>query len=269
MPYLYGTMNNPLNISILGTGNVARHLALRFFQAGIPVNMVYGRSASKASELAQMVGALSSDSIKMIPRESNILFLCVSDDAIEELAGEIPNPEITVVHTSGSVPLSLLLAYHRNAGVFYPFQSLSSEVDQGQVSLPVSLEASNEAVMEQLLFLARKITDKIVTLNSTERMHLHLAGVMANNFSNHLFARVFDFLEQHNLDSGLLHPLLEETFRKIKAHHPRDMQTGPARRGDVKIVKKHIDLLTGNHELQKIYSLLSNSITDYYSRMPL
>ncbi len=262
-------MNNFLGISILGTGNVAWHLALRFLRAGIPINFIAGRSASKAKELAQKVGASFTDNYQKISPETSMFLLCVSDKAIEEVAGEIPYPEIPLVHTSGSVAMATLLAYRSNVGVFYPFQSLSAKVNPGQVSFPVCLEASNEAVMEQLLFLASKISGKVVMLNSSERMHLHLAGVMANNFSNHLYAHVYDFLEQHHLDTSLLYPLLEETIQKLKAHHPRNVQTGPARRGDAEIVKKHIDLLAGNHELQKIYSLLSNSIIDYYSRMPL
>ncbi|MDE6450035.1 MAG: DUF2520 domain-containing protein, partial [Muribaculaceae bacterium] len=41
-------------------------------------------------------------------------------------------------------------------------------------------------------------------------------------------------------------------------------QTGPARRGDTKIISEHLSQLTG--EKKEIYRLLSNLITNRYKR---
>ena len=40
------------------------------------------------------------------------------------------------------------------------------------------------------------------------------------------------------------------------------MQTGPAIRGDIKTIEKHIKLLSKNKDAQKIYRLMSESIID-------
>ena len=48
----------------------------------------------------------------------------------------------------------------------------------------------------------------------------------------------------------------------IKAIHlsPSESQTGPAKRGDTKIIEEHLKMLNKNPAMYKIYKLLSESI---------
>jgi hypothetical protein len=54
-------------------------------------------------------------------------------------------------------------------------------------------------------------------------------------------------------------PLIDETATKIHTLHPKNAQTGPAKRGDENIMTHHASLLP-NDELRQIYQLLSQQI---------
>ncbi len=117
------------------------------------------------------------------------------------------------------------------------------------MKFPVCIESENDKFREILYFYASKISDKVVFLNSDQRLHLHIGGIVVNNFSNHLITRAFDYLNDHKINPDLLLPILEETVNKIKTNHPKDIQTGPSVRGNKEIVKKHLDLLNNQPSL--------------------
>jgi predicted short-subunit dehydrogenase-like oxidoreductase (DUF2520 family) len=253
-------------ITIVGSGNAAWHLAFKFRKAGIKINCIVSKTMMHASGLAENVNALSTQKISDIPVNTDLVLLCVNDNAVANLALEIIKRRLPTAHISGSLPLSVLGADTTNTGVFYPFQTFSKNVTPGEINFPVCVEAENDRMRNLLNSLANKVTDHIVYLSSEQRLHLHLSGVMANNFSNYLMTCAFDYLEQHHIDTQLLAPILEETFNKAKFNHPRTVQTGPAVRGNKEIIKKHLDLLQNDKSLHTIYNLLSDSIEAYYSK---
>ncbi len=69
-----------------------------------------------------------------------------------------------------------------------------------------------------------------------------------------------EIMEEANLDPGLLGPLLEETFLKLKEMDAGSAQTGPAVRGDQETMNKHIELLKDHPEWEKLYTFISRDI---------
>jgi predicted short-subunit dehydrogenase-like oxidoreductase (DUF2520 family) len=55
---------------------------------------------------------------------------------------------------------------------------------------------------------------------------------------------------------------MEKTFASIMQSKAKEIQTGPARRGDIKIIAKHQDML--DDSTKKIYQQLSESILNTY-----
>ena len=58
-------------------------------------------------------------------------------------------------------------------------------------------------------------------------------------------------------------PLLKETLKKLSNVSPREAMTGPARRGDREVIRKHIEMLAGDD--RKIYKILADRILEEYS----
>jgi predicted short-subunit dehydrogenase-like oxidoreductase (DUF2520 family) len=69
-------------------------------------------------------------------------------------------------------------------------------------------------------------------------------------------------MQNKNLDFDLLKPLIHETVDKLNYLSPEKAQTGPAKRGDRKVIETHLSSLEGR--TKEIYKLLSESIIDKY-----
>ena len=87
------------------------------------------------------------------------------------------------------------------------------------------------------------------------------AGKKDNEMKDLLKAK--DYLDSQNLDFKNLLPIIEETAVRLKQNNPRNVQTGPAKRGDDKIISKHISQLT--EDSKTVYTVLSSSIKKTHS----
>ena len=123
----------------------------------------------------------------------------------------------------------------------------------------------SEKDLATLKKMALSISPTVKEIHSEERMKIHLAAVMACNFSNHLIALAQEFLKKNKLSPLLLSPLIEETALKAADGKAAKHQTGPARRNDLSTINKHLALLKHDKQLHKLYKELSLSIQHFYS----
>src|SRR5688572_8693544 len=117
-----------VNVSFIGAGNLAWHLAPALDNTDFAVREVFSLSKKNAIALAdKLYQAEVKRSLDFSNSASRIFIIAVSDDAIEEVAQEVVLPENAIlVHTSGSQPLSILgYAATSNIGVLYPLQTFS------------------------------------------------------------------------------------------------------------------------------------------------
>jgi predicted short-subunit dehydrogenase-like oxidoreductase (DUF2520 family) len=251
-----------MRIVLLGTGNVATRLGLALQANNSEIVQVFGRSETKASHLAGLLGAPFTTSKSQLSRDADVYILAVSDDAITEMAANLfPGGDRLIIHTAGSTPMDVLAPFSANYGVLYPLQTLSlqREIDFSQV--PVCIEANSEENLEKIQALATTISDQVVRMDSLHRRQLHLAAVFVCNFVNHLYAVGEELLNEQNLDFDLLRPLILETAGKAMQFSPQTVQTGPAVRGNLTIMENHLKMLEKHAEWQKIYELMSRDIS--------
>jgi predicted short-subunit dehydrogenase-like oxidoreductase (DUF2520 family) len=249
-----------MRITLIGSGNVATHLAAALKNAGHRLVQVYSPNMHNAALLAYHVGASAIDSLKDIDPETDIFIIAVKDDAISEIVPQLSLFKKPVAHTSGAVSLQVLLDVTPDAGVFYPLQTFSKTKELNFCEVPVCIEGATEELTRQLEELARTISNNIYRVDSAQRKILHLAAVFACNFTNHLYAVAEGLLKEHRMSFDMLRPLITETADKIKTHAPASVQTGPAVRKDEQTMQAHLQMLDGKDELQQIYLLLSQDI---------
>jgi predicted short-subunit dehydrogenase-like oxidoreductase (DUF2520 family) len=164
------------------------------------------------------------------------------------------------VHTAASVSKDVLKKTSHHYGVFYPLQSLRKE-RKGNPVIPIFVDASDEKTKKILENLAHSVSGEQVSLaNDDTRIKLHIAAVVAGNFTNFLYAVVEDYCNKENLDFKQLIPLIEETAERVKTVSPRQSQTGPAVRHDTETIQKHLDLLKGHPQLKKLYAFMTEAI---------
>jgi len=251
-------------VTLIGNGNVAWHLGTAFRQAGVMIAKVYGRDTEKAKELAQYLGAEAINDLQEISVCDEIVFLCVKDDAIADIAASFLKTPRLLVHTSGTVSMHILDGKAEHIGVFYPLQSLHRNRPVNWSEIPLCLEASSSEFLDELTMLASQLSNKVIYLSSEQRRWLHVAAVIVSNFTNFLYIQAESLCHEHGLSFQLLQPLIMETARRLESSSPGNWQTGPARRNDVQVMNLHIQLLKDNPVMQQLYREFSEHIVRYY-----
>jgi predicted short-subunit dehydrogenase-like oxidoreductase (DUF2520 family) len=250
------------NIVIIGSGRVATQLGLRLKERGLNIVQVYSRNLENAKKLSNTLLCNYTNDINEVIDDAHLYIVAVSDDAIvplsEELSKHLKNK--LVVHTSGATESIVLAPYFENYGVFYPLQSFSGTKKIVWGKIPLCIDAPNKQNEILLKKLSKQIGTKTTLLNDTQKANLHVAAVFANNFTNHCLAIAEQILKEKQLPFNLLNPLISATFEKALHESPINVQTGPAIRGDLKTIKKHLNLLEKETFPYKIYQLMSESI---------
>lgn len=252
-------------ISFVGSGNVATHLARAFYAAGHEIAGIYSRSQAMAEMLARQVGAEAVTDVRHLPA-SDVYIFAVKDSVLPSLANQFAEigGDSLLVHTAGSLPLSVFGRKVRHCAVLYPLQTFSKARVVDMRSVPCFVEGNNEESLRLVTDLARSISEHVEELDGDKRCYLHLSAVFACNFVNHCYAIAADILERQGLDARVLQPLIAETAAKARDMSPREAQTGPAVRFDQQVMSAHEKMLAGNVSRAAIYMLMSNSVHDFY-----
>ncbi len=248
-----------LSIVILGTGTIAKHLAGAISKIKeVRLAQIVGRNQEHLqwfSNLAPIIADFSKIA------DADVYLIAVKDDAIVEVSDYLSNKKGIVAHVSGATPMDSLSM--ENRGVFYPLQSFTEGRPLDFKTIPFCIEANWEASAKTLKTLAGRLSDNIYDIDSQQRKKLHLAAMYVSNFSNYLYGVGENLCLEEGLSFDLLKPLILETAEKVQTMSPKEAQTGPARRGDMKTMQAHLELL--NDEKQKeIYALFSEAIKKVY-----
>lgn len=247
-----------MQIVIIGSGNVAYHLAKAFVLNNIPLVQIFGRNEKEGKAISEELNIpYSSDSLK----DADLYIICVSDNSVEDVSKLILKKNCLVAHTSGSMPKEILAGQYRKSS-FYPLQTFSKSKELEYEKIPFFVEAENEADKKILFELASKISENVMESSYEKRKYIHLTAVFACNFVNHLFARAKEISDSQQIPFDYFLPLIDETVQKIHEIEPKSAQTGPAVRNDVRVLELHEQLL--KNESLEIYKTMNHSIKKMY-----
>lgn len=248
-----------MQIVLIGSGNVAFHLAKAFTEAQIPISQIFGRNITELQKISEQFSIPFSTETLV---DADLYIISVSDSSIAEVSALIKNENALVTHTSGSVSREALSGNFRKS-VFYPLQTFSKSKNLDYSKIPFFIDVENEKDEEILKNLASKISKNVMLANDEKRKYIHLTAVFACNFVNHLYARAKEISDSQEIPFDYFLPLIDETTQKIHELEPKLAQTGPAIRNDEKVLKLHESLLTDEEKL-KIYKTLNESIKKMY-----
>jgi len=247
-------------IAILGAGNVGYQLTWHLNNSGHEIVQVYSRHLPSAKWIGNLMDIPCTTSISEITKEADIYLIAVNDDSVAEVSRELKLSDKVVAHTSGAVPMNILEGVSTNYGIFYPLQTLSRNISVDFSVIPICMNGVNDYTRNILKDLASSLTNKVVIVDDEKRLAIHVAAVIANNFTNHLFSISQMILEKSGLSFEILKPLINETVRKIQNHDPVNVQTGPAVRHDEKTIQLHLDFLKQDDRFAEIYRVMSEDI---------
>ena len=262
-------MTKSIAVTFIGAGNLAWHLAPALDNAGYVVKEVYSRDRRNAESLLErLYEAEIKTDLDFSSSSSSVFIIAVSDDAIGGIAQEIALPDDAIlVHTSGSQAVSALgYVATPNIGVFYPLQTFTKNGKVDFESIPIFIESETTASEKLLMAMARSISKNVFKIDSEERKALHVAAVFASNFTNHMLYLAQEIMKENSLSYEWLKPLILEMITKSLSIGPENAQTGPARRGDLETLDRHMDFLKDDETVSELYRVISQDIVDRYTR---
>lgn len=254
-------MQKITDIVLIGAGNVATNLGVAFQEAGFNIVQVYSRSSASAKKLAKQLNTSFTTDLESLVAGAHLYILSVPDNAMEMVLQNIDAKGKFLVHTSGSLSMQIFEGNATGFGVFYPLQTFSKLHKVDFHSIPVCVEANSSENIQRLKHLANSISKNVRIIGSEQRRVLHLAAVFACNFPNFMYSIAESITQNAELDFDLLKPLIMETAEKVQFVKPSEAQTGPAFRGDTKIMEKHMEMLVDAPEILELYQLVSKKIS--------
>jgi predicted short-subunit dehydrogenase-like oxidoreductase (DUF2520 family) len=251
------------NIVIIGCGNVAWHIA-KHLQKKFDLLVCNHKANPLLDEFKNEFKAQTYSSFKNIPLNAEAYFVCVNDTSIPaviKVLDKLPSTA-TVLITSGNFDLGSVKTKLRNISVFYPLQTFTKNDKIKWKEIPVIIDTKNPAAVLKVKAVSSHFNKNQIQLDHTQRLKIHLAAVLVNNFTNCLFVEADKLTRsaKRDLGIGLLLPLIKQSVRKLKTMSPKAAQTGPAKRKDTVVMQKHLELLKNNKELKQVYVLLSDLI---------
>lgn len=230
-----------MKVAVIGTGNVGTQFA-----------RIFGTKP------------ISSRTLEDLPADADLYIISVSDSAVKDVAGRLPELKGIVTHTTGSVPMDALSEVKCGGyGVIYPFQTISKARPLPPSSIPLLIEGCNQQTTEKIRACAQEYGfSHIEEADSGKRRKVHLCGTFACNFTNALIGISQKILSEAEIDKSIIEPLVDETVEKLKTIPAKEAQTGPAARKDLSTIYSHKELLKELEMTEEadIYELISSYI---------
>ena len=250
-----------MDIVIIGSGNLATQLGLAMKDAGQNILQVFSKTEEHARELAEKIGSKHTADIDKIDENADVYIISVKDDAISGIAEKLCKkaPNAVLVHTAGSIGIDVFKGKTQHYGILYPMQTFSKNRKVDFRPIPCFLEASDDETLKTIRSIAESVSDNVILADSAKRKKIHLAAVLACNFTNHCYRLAEKVLQEEQIDFNLFLPLIDETAKKVSVLSPKQAQTGPMMRWDTGVMNMQINLLS-DERTKQIYRLMAESI---------
>ena len=249
-----------MRVVIIGAGNVASVFGRLISAASHEIIQVYSRSISSAQSLGKELGCSFVDNLEAVDLTADIYILAITDNALQNIQDSLFLGDKLVVHTAGSVSKKVLSNISSQYGVLYPLQSLRKDQSADQSIIPLLIDANKESVLSIIEQFAFTLSSVVCIVGDDKRLCLHLAAVIVNNFTNHLYTLTAEYCKNERVDFKMLQPIIEQTALRLRPNLPADLQTGPAIRNDQSTLDKHIQALANHPELKTIYLTFKESL---------
>ncbi|MBB3953742.1 Rossmann-like and DUF2520 domain-containing protein [Novosphingobium sediminicola] len=263
-------------IGILGTGRVARALALGLAEwSGLPL-MVWGRSRERAGQM----GGEAAQSLAQMAEACDVIALAVSDDALSSVTAELAavwpeDGEGFVFHVSGRsglAPLEPLALRGAKAAAIHPAMTFTGDAPAelrrmaGARFAVTTAQADTAAIAHRLVAALGGVA---VDIAEAQRPLYHAALCHAANHLVTLMAGSMDALVCAGVADGaaLLAPLVRAALDNSLAMG-FDALSGPLLRGDIETISGHITALERDcPELLPAYRGMAGATLDKLERV--
>lgn len=258
-----------MKVGFIGAGKVGCSLGDYFIHHNIPIAGFYSRTQAHVCEAEKQEQRSYVTSIDKLLTISDVLFLTVPDDSIEEVWEQVkafPVEGKYICHCSGSLSSAVLSgieeagAYGYSIHPMFPFKSKKTAYeDLSQALFTIEGDEEHEKPLRELLSLCG---NPVVSIQKEDKPKYHAAAVFASNLMVGLMRQSVNLLKECGFDEQealrALKPLAVQNLENIFEAGPDAALTGPVERHDVETVKKHLKVL--GEEEHSTYCALTKEI---------
>jgi predicted short-subunit dehydrogenase-like oxidoreductase (DUF2520 family) len=192
--------------------------------------------ATALSDVGHEVRLLHHDELERVG-ESDVVILCVPDDAIADVSQALePRDDRVVAHVAGSRGLSEV-ATHPRAGFMHPLAMLSTPELGARRLHGATFSVGGDEVTAELV---ASLEGRVLRLTDDQRVNYHATASVA---ANHLVA-LMGHIEVLAASAGLalsdFVPLIEQALSDSVTMGAQRALTGPASRADMKTIDAHL-----------------------------
>ena len=259
-------------IGVIGPGRAGSALGRSLHAAGYSIAAIGGRNSDNVRALATELGARPCQSPATTIDVADLTIVAVPDDVIAPLASEMADALCSAagkaaVHLSGAQDRTALKPLAQQGslriGVFHPLQTFrrGAAAAENVAGTYFGIDADGP-LRDQLSQMATDLQGHAFDLGRVDHARYHAAAVFAANYPTLLLAEAIDLAVQAGLDRETarrgMTALLAGAVNNLKDLAPAEAITGPAVRGDEGTIRRHLEALKDDPELQRIYQLLAD-----------
>jgi predicted short-subunit dehydrogenase-like oxidoreductase (DUF2520 family) len=264
------------SIAIVGPGRLGRALALELRRTGYTISEIISRnnagSRRRANELARKVGARTSTS-ENAHLDADVVWFCVPDREIaaasRQLASAVVWKKKVAFHSSGALASDELKTLRRrgaSAASVHPLMTFVSRSIPSLKGVPFAIEGDAAAV-KVARRLVRDLGGEAFSIRKQHKAAYHAWGA----FTSPLLVALLVTGERLARAAGLsavdvrkkMLPIIRQTIANYEALGPAGAFSGPIVRGDVEIVRKHLEVLGKVPEAGDVYLALARAALRY------
>lgn len=258
-------------ITIVGAGNLANALAPALVAAGYRIELILSRnrtsSRRRARALARRVGA--EQTVFGDPVLTDLLWLCVSDDAIRPCARALSREGNwkgkVVLHSSGALSSDELAPLRRkgaSVASLHPMMTFVPGVRVRMAKVPFAVEGDRRAV-NQARRIVRDLKARVFPIPKANKPLYHAFG----SFSSPMVIAILAMAERIAAAAGVpsrmrrdvMLPIVKKTFSNYLEASASKAFSGPIARGDVNTIRRHLRALRKVTGARGIYVALAQS----------
>ena len=258
------------SIAIVGAGRLGTGLALALKAVGYPVSEIVSREGSqsrqKARKLARSIGAQP----VVLPKQSldsDLLWICVPDREIGFIANEIATKKVwdgkAAFHSSGALASDELTPLRKRGvavAAVHPLMTFVASTKPSLKGVPFGLEGDVPA-LKLARSIVRDLGGSTFLLPKRAKVAYHAWGA----FLSPLLIALLVGSERVAQSAGLgqaqarkmMVPILKQTIANYSILGPTGAFSGPIVRGDLHVVKKHLEVLRRTPEARDVYLALA------------
>ncbi len=241
-----------MRLGIVGGGRAAWAFGSDWRRIGWPISGVWLREESH-SHIAELLETARLD-IDDLAVDAELILIAVSDRSIRDVAAAIPKTDAIIFHASGAMQSV------RDGFSLHPLKTLAAVGSPSDLQDVLLVFEGNHRKTAKLIVKA--IGARFAEISAEQKPLYHAAAVFGANY----VAALLDIAQQIMARAGVmdiredLAALARSSIDNWLAHVDDTRFTGPASRGDLETIRRHINALRDQPRLAELYEILAEHI---------